>query len=324
MKQLKSLSDSDLLNQTRLLVARERELTTELLWHLREVEHRRLYAEEGYSSLFDYVTRGLGYAEGSADRRISAMRLLKELPEIEPALKTGELSLSNASALQHFFKGEQKDRGKTYSPVAKKELVAKVTGKSRRDCDRLLAELAPETPRPENARPISATQTEIRFTAEETLLAKIEKLKSLLSHRNPNPSYAELIEMLADMALKRLDPEQKADATLEPRPEENPAEKRAATPPAESIKRIPKQTRHIPQKLRRSVWKRDQGQCAFINRETGVRCGSNHLLEIHHLRDFSLGGKHTLDNLTLRCRNHNLHAAIQTYGSSLMNRYLKD
>ena len=87
MKHLKSLSDSDLLSQTQSLVRRERELTTELLWHLREVEHRRLYAEQGYSSLFDYVTRGLGYAEGSADRRISAMRLLKDLPEIEPALK---------------------------------------------------------------------------------------------------------------------------------------------------------------------------------------------------------------------------------------------
>ena len=81
MKHLKYLFDSDLLNQTRLLVAREREVTTELLWHLREVEHRRLYAEKGYSSLFDYVRRGLGYAEGSADRRISAMRLLKDLPE---------------------------------------------------------------------------------------------------------------------------------------------------------------------------------------------------------------------------------------------------
>ena len=232
------------------------------------------------------------------------MRLLKELPEIEPALKTGELSLSNASALQHFFKGEKKDRGKTYSHTAKKELVAKVTGKSRRDCDRLLAELAPETPRPEQARPISATQTEIRFTAEETLLAKIEKLKALLSHRNPNPSYAELIEMLADMALKRLDPEQKADATPEqkgePKPEENLAETRAATPPAESIKRVAKQTRHIPQNLRRTVWKRDQGRCAYVNKETGVRCDSKYLLQIHHLKDFSLGGKHTLDNLTLR------------------------
>ena len=324
MKHLKSLSDSDLLSQTQLLVAREREMTTELLWHLREVESRRLYAGQGYSSLFDYVRRGLGYCEGSADRRISAMRLLKALPEIESALKTGELSLSNASALQHFLKGEKKARGKTYSHIAKKELVAKVTGKSRRDCDRLLAELAPETPRPENARPISATQTEIRFTAEETLLAKIEKLKALLSHRNPNPSYAELIEMLADMALKRLDPEQKPEAKEAQEPKEKTEVEKtlAATPPAEKSKA--KQTRHIPQKLRSAVWKRDQGQCTFINKETGVRCDSKHLLQVHHLKDFSLGGKHMLDNLTLRCQCHNVHAAIQTYGSSLINLYLRD
>ncbi|OFZ55187.1 MAG: hypothetical protein A2428_11615 [Bdellovibrionales bacterium RIFOXYC1_FULL_54_43] len=89
--------------------------------------------------------------------------------------------------------------------------MTRVTGKSRRECDRLLAELAPETSRPEQARPISATQTEIRFTAEAALLSKLERLRALLSHRNPNPSYAELIEMLANLALNRLDPEQKPE-----------------------------------------------------------------------------------------------------------------
>ncbi|MCM2278269.1 MAG: hypothetical protein NDJ89_09355 [Oligoflexia bacterium] len=89
MKTLKSLSDPELLTQTRLMVSRERELTTELLWHLREVERRRLYAEQGYSSMFDYVTRGLGYCEGSGVRRLQAMRLLKELPDLEPVLKSG-------------------------------------------------------------------------------------------------------------------------------------------------------------------------------------------------------------------------------------------
>ena len=146
MKPLQTLSDSELLLQTRSLVSRERALTTELLAHLREVERRRLYAEQGYSSLFDYVRRGLGYCEGSADRRISAMRLLKELPQIEPAIKSGELSLSNASALQHFFKKESRNQQKTYSDVQKHKLVQDVTGKSRRDCDTLLAALAPDAP----------------------------------------------------------------------------------------------------------------------------------------------------------------------------------
>ena len=60
------------------------------------------------------------------------MRLLKELPQIEPALKSGELSLSNASALQHFFKNESRNKQKTYSDVQKHKLVQDVTGKSAR------------------------------------------------------------------------------------------------------------------------------------------------------------------------------------------------
>ena len=117
MKHLKSLSNAVLLTNTRVLVTRERAVTTELLWYLREIEARRLYAEQGYASLWDYVTRGLGYCEGSAGRRISAMRLLKEMPNIEPALISGALSLSNASALQHFFQNEEKKKcePKTYS-----------------------------------------------------------------------------------------------------------------------------------------------------------------------------------------------------------------
>ena len=291
MKHIKALTDSELLNQTRLLVSRERELTTELLWHLREVERRRLFAEQGYSSLFDYVRRGLGYCEASADRRISAMRLLREHPEIEPALKSGALSLSNASALQHFFK-----------------------------CDKHLAALAPELAKPEKSRPISATQTEIRFTAHQELMRKLEKLKGLLSHRNPNPSYAELFEMLAELALTKLDPEKKAEKKQADQIAGKPA---SPTPPAE-VRPAPVRSRHIPHALRRTVWGRDQGQCTYVNEQSGVRCDSKHLLEVHHIQDFSLGGEHTQENLTLRCRTHNLHAALQTHGAAMMNQYLRE
>ncbi len=242
------------------------------------------------------------------------MRLLKELPQIETALKSGELSLSNASALQHFFTREEK--GKSYSETQKNSLVAVVTGKSRRECDALLAGLAPEPARAERARPISATQTEIRFTANQELMQKIEKLRGLLSHQNPNPSYAELFDMLAELALKRLD--------LEKKPERKPAGKPATlTPPAE-VALPTEKSRNIPQALRTQVWKRDRGQCTYENNKTGVRCGTKHLLEFHHIQDFSVGGQHTLENLTLRCRCHNLYAAIQTLGSTLMNQYLRE
>ena len=52
---LKHLSDQELLSQTQAAVARERAATTEVLYHLLEVEVRMLYAQLGFSTLFEYV-----------------------------------------------------------------------------------------------------------------------------------------------------------------------------------------------------------------------------------------------------------------------------
>jgi hypothetical protein len=88
MNLLKSLSNEALLKTTQALVAAERRLTTEILWHLHEIKARRLYAEKGYGSLFEYAVKALGYSEAAAGRRISARRLLVDIPEIEPALQS--------------------------------------------------------------------------------------------------------------------------------------------------------------------------------------------------------------------------------------------
>ena len=70
---MSGLSDSDLLKELKISVSKERALTTEVLEFLREVDRRRLYAESGYSSLWEFCVKELGYTEGSASRRISSM-----------------------------------------------------------------------------------------------------------------------------------------------------------------------------------------------------------------------------------------------------------
>ena len=47
--------------------------------HLREVERRQLYLTLGFSSMFDYAMRELGYSTGAAWRRLKAMRLCEEV-----------------------------------------------------------------------------------------------------------------------------------------------------------------------------------------------------------------------------------------------------
>jgi 5-methylcytosine-specific restriction endonuclease McrA len=72
-------------------------------------------------------------------------------------------------------------------------------------------------------------------------------------------------------------------------------------------------SRHIPVRVQRAVWLRDDGQCAFVAR-SGRRCSARHFLEFHHLRPFAVGGEATLANLELHCRAHNAYEAGLFYG----------
>ncbi len=64
MNNLKKLTDLELLDLTSKAAKNEKTATLVLLTHLEEVDKRRAYAVDAYSSLFDYVVRDLGYAEG--------------------------------------------------------------------------------------------------------------------------------------------------------------------------------------------------------------------------------------------------------------------
>ena len=97
-----------LLAQTRSLARHEQALQILVLDHLREIEARALHLRRGYSSLFDYAVRELGYSDGAAWRRIKAMRLCSDTPLARERLEDGSLSLSVAAQLQNTF--ERLDR----------------------------------------------------------------------------------------------------------------------------------------------------------------------------------------------------------------------
>jgi HNH endonuclease len=72
-------------------------------------------------------------------------------------------------------------------------------------------------------------------------------------------------------------------------------------------------SRHVPAAVRRAVWKRDEGRCAF--RGTAGRCAERGFLEFHHVVPFAEGGETTIANLQLRCRAHNLYEAERLFTS---------
>jgi len=105
---LAGLSDDQLLAQTGTLAQLDRQLQVFVIDHLLEIEARALYLRRGFSSLFDYVKRGLGYSDGAAYRRIGAMKLCAQVAGTRERLRDGSLTLDAAAQLQSAF--DRRDR----------------------------------------------------------------------------------------------------------------------------------------------------------------------------------------------------------------------
>ena len=306
MKNLKIISDSDLLTEIRSLCSDERRMGIDILYRFREIEFRQLHVREGYESLHEFAVKELRYSDGAAHRRIQAMRLLKDLPEAEQGLKTGELTLSHASQLQDFFRAEKK-LGNAYAPSEKLELLKEMNGKSTRQAQALLMERSPEAMPRESLKPLGLENSKLTVILSRELQEKLQKLKSLLAHSVPAATYAELLDKIADIALKAIDPEQKKSRQVKAK---SPA---AEVAPAQKLELKPETSgRTARAQDRRLVWKRAGNRCEHT--VNGRRCTSTYALQIDHIHPHGKGGSNHLDNLQLLCRAHNAHKNLGDYG----------
>jgi len=82
------LSDDELLATVKRLATTESRATAALVRSLMELDVRRLYLGEGYSSLFTYCTQALHLAEAAAYNRIEAARAARRFPAILTAPRT--------------------------------------------------------------------------------------------------------------------------------------------------------------------------------------------------------------------------------------------
>ena len=351
---LKSLSDSQLLETTKTLVAREREVMTSILWHLEEIERRRLFSDLGCSSLYTYAVEVLGYSEDQAYRRISAMRLLRTMPELEDKIQSGQLSVSNLSLAQTVIRREAKTIPLTQQK--KQELVARLENKTSREAQVIALDYSstPSTLAPERERPLSEQFIELKFTVSKSTLKKIHRLKGLRAHRTPHLSTSDLLDQLCDLALKHWDPgcEVQCDTSEGETPEDKRRVVRAKgtgtarastlnstpngktmretgaaaevtvrfepTKKAEPIKKSEPTTklfsRAIPVKTVRRIWVRDRGECRI--------CRSRYALQVDHIHPRSFGGSNDESNLRLLCRTCNQRQAIKKIGMRKMAHYL--
>ncbi len=305
----KHFSDIDLEISLKQSVADETHHKIIVLHKLAEVERRRLYSKD-HPSLFEYSVRVLKYSASSAQRRIDTMRAMKLIPEIEQKIISGNLNLSSISQAQSFFRQEAKI-GKSYSVLEKKEVLEKLENKSTRECIKELITISPQSVPQERRRELTIDKTELKVVLNKDLISKLDKIKALMSHKNPSMTDQELIEAMAEIVIQKIDPVEKIKRT---EIRKTKAKNKIESLPAPVLKKTVQ--KNIPSAIKQAVYARDKGQC------THPSCNSKKFLEYDHIIPIAMGGGATIQNLRLLCRTHNQRAAIEKFGFQKIQQYL--
>jgi hypothetical protein len=136
------LSDHDLLARIPVLAGKERDALVELVAHLAALDARpSLYAAQGFGSLFGYCTEVLHLSEDATCNRIHASRAARRFPVILALLASGAMSLTSVRMLSGSLTEENHEA-----------VLARASGRSRREIEALVAELAPRPDVPSSVR----------------------------------------------------------------------------------------------------------------------------------------------------------------------------
>ena len=327
------LCDRELLDRIARAASDNRSSVVELLQLLGEIDTRRLYLPEGCASLFAYCTQVLRFSEHEAYHRIEGARAVRDFPVLLDHLRSGALTLTSVTLLRPHLTAENVDG-----------LIAAALNKSKRDVEQLVATLAPRpdvkpivrrlpvlspsatdpvmakateatetliqkekvaplpSPRPVSM-PLSSDRYLLRVTLSATAHTKLRRAQDLMHHSDPAEVIDRALSLLVDDLERRICGQVKKPRTS--------AESNAAD------------TRYVPAAVRREVWKRDGGRCAFVGGRG--RCAETGNLEFHHVEPFALGGPTTAQNLELRCRAHNQYEGRILFGSpSAVDRPMTD
>jgi hypothetical protein len=345
-----ALSDQDLLASLNALAGRERETMAELLAHLAALDERpRVYAAQGYGSLYAYCTQALRFSEDAACTRIEAARLCRRFPVILALLASGGMGLTSVRLLRRHLTAENHEA-----------VLAKAKGRTREEIEILVATLAPQpdarslvrkrpaptistpdpaaeiatglppellpTTTPSSApapaprpiiQPTAPERYRVQFTIGQATREKLRRLQALLRREIPNGDPGLIFDRAITLLLAQVE-NRKLGVTAKPRSRApiRPGTDRFDLPTdGFDIRTPPPPSRYVPRAVKRAVSKRDGGQCAFVS--AGRRCTQRTFLEFHHVEAYARQGPATVENISLRCRRHNQYEGELVFGPRL-------
>jgi hypothetical protein len=346
---ISSLSDPELLANTRALIGRSNQVLAALLAHLGEVEARGLHRTRACSSLYAYCIYELRLSEDAAVSRVAAARLARRFPELLDAVAAGELHLTGLLMLgPHLTRENLQDvlaraKHRTKKEIAKLVRVLDPLPAVPARIEALgpsplalvhtqptwaeqVASFCPVRELLPGDRPADWVEPE-KLSVPERIEAPVGKPLQYKVQFTATEEYVDLMERAAALLSNRGEYDGIEQIQLRAlRLLVERLEKRRFGAPESSSKEVKKapdpaapRSRHIPARVRRAVFERDGARCTHVD-ASGQRCRETHHLEFHHLLPFARGGAHTAANLTLRCAAHNAHAAELDFGPEHIGR----
>jgi 5-methylcytosine-specific restriction endonuclease McrA len=143
--------------------------------------------------------------------------------------------------------------------------------------------------RPE-IKPLAPERYKVQCTISRETHDTLRRVQDLLRHTIPDGDIAAILDRALTVLLADLS-RAKCAVTDHPR----------------SARGERSRSRYIPAAIKRDVWARDGGRCAFQG-ELG-RCAETGFLEFHHVVPYADGSETSATNLELRCRAHNQYEA---------------
>jgi hypothetical protein len=294
----------------------------------------------GYPSLFKYVEEGLGYSPAQASERVSAMRLLRQVPTVAENLRDGAHTLTSIAKLASHVRREG------LQPEQASALVLETANQTIVSLEKHLAGVAlVEPPKLERAKVISKELTRLTLDVDDEFMALVQRMKELKG--NPALPLSEIFASAMQEFVKKREVKnsdvKKPDLKIQ-LPENHPSENHPTKNPSENspeksqqnksstsgteVKPNPSEckparTRYIRVQDRRIVRIRAHEECEYTHEETGKRCGSKTGLQFEHVTPFAQGGGNREENLKLYCAAHNRLSAIRVYGEEKMRPFMR-
>ena len=153
--------------------------------------------------------------------------------------------------------------------------------------------------RPPIVTALAPERYKVQFTISRDTHDKLRRAQELMRHVEPTGDPAAIFDRALTLLVAELERTRLAANSRPRRPRQGTSS-----------------SRHVPAAIKRQVWARDGGQCAFVG--TKGRCSERGFLEVHHVVPFADGGRTIVDNLELRCRAHNQYEAKQWFGPLLV------